>query len=319
MMTQQMAPLPDDMLTPDEPPFNRVGIDYFGPLYVRLGRSTPKRYGVIFTCLACRAVHFEIAYSLDTDSFLGAFSRFVARRGLPKVVFSDNGTNLTAAEKELRDLLQNIDQDRLVQKHDGIEWNFLPPGASHMAGVWERLIKSTKQILRGLLADHGQRAVTDEVLSTLLCEVERIMNDRPISANEDSPDDEPALTPSMLLTFQRRPTIPAGLYDEKDAFSRRWWRQAQHLANVFWRRWIAEYLPTLQMRQKWTRERLSINVNDIVLVSDEITPRGEWPLGRIEEVIQGRDGLIRAVRVRVRGKVLVRPISRLCLLEQDHK
>ena len=188
-----------------------------------------------------------------------------------------------------------------------------------MAGVWERLIKSTKQILRGLLANQGQRAVTDEVLSTLLCEVERIMNDRPISANEDSPDDEPALTPGMLLTFQRRPTVPTGLFDEKDAFSRRWWRQAQHLANVFWRRWVAEYLPTLQLRQKWTRERPSININDLVLVSDETTPRGEWPLGRIEEVIHGRDDLIRAVRVRVRGKVLVRPISRLCRLEQDSK
>ena len=82
---------------------------------------------------------------------------------------------------------------------------------------------------------------------------------------------------------------------------------------------MSEYLPTLQLRQKWTHERSSINVNDIVLVSDVNTPRGEWPLGRIEEVDRGRDDLIRSVRVRVRGKVLVRPISRLCLLEQDRQ
>ena len=86
-MTQIMAPLPIDRLTANETPFTRTGIYYFGPLYVRVARSTPKRWGVIFTCLACRAVHFKIAHSLDTDSFLGAFSRFTARRGVPKHYF----------------------------------------------------------------------------------------------------------------------------------------------------------------------------------------------------------------------------------------
>ena len=116
-MNQMMAPLPEDRLTPGEAPFTRVGIDYFGPLYTKVGRSTPKRYGVIFTCLACRAVHLEVAHSLDTDSFLGAFSRFTARRGVPKIVISDNGTNLTAAEKELRSMLDQLNRTRIEKKH----------------------------------------------------------------------------------------------------------------------------------------------------------------------------------------------------------
>ena len=129
LMKQMMAPLPVDRLTPDEPPFSRVGIDFFGPLQVRVGRSTPKRWGVIFTCLNCRKVHFEISHSLNTDSFLAAFTRFTARRGVPHVIFTDNGTNFVAAEKELKEMVQQIDSSKVQQKNRAIKWNFLPPHA----------------------------------------------------------------------------------------------------------------------------------------------------------------------------------------------
>lgn len=80
-MAQKMADLPIERITPDLPPFSNVGVDYFGPVEVRRGRSLVKRYGVIFTCTACRAVHLEVAYSLDTDSCINALRRFVCRRG----------------------------------------------------------------------------------------------------------------------------------------------------------------------------------------------------------------------------------------------
>ena len=313
-----MAQLPDVRMTPGDPTFIRVGIDYFGPLYTKVGRSTPKRYGVIFTCLACRAVHLEVAYSLDTDSFLGAFSRFTSRRGVPKIVVSDNGTNLTAAEKELKLMLDELNQETIERKHREIKWKFLPPGASHMAGVWERLIRSTKGILRALLNDKNQRCVTDETLHTVFCEVEAILNDRPISQNHSCLGDYPALTPNMLLTFTRRPATPPGLFHEKDVYSKRWWRRAQHIANVFWKRWLHEYVPSLQPRSKWTREQPSLKKDDIVLVADENSSRCDWPLGRIMEVNRSEDGYIRSARVRFRGKELIRPISRLCVLEQHH-
>ena len=75
-----MADLPQERVLPDDPPFTRVGVDYFGPLEVKRGRSLIKRYGVIFTCLAVRAVHIELASSLDTDSCINALRRFIARR-----------------------------------------------------------------------------------------------------------------------------------------------------------------------------------------------------------------------------------------------
>ena len=75
--------------------------------------SLVKRYGVIFTCLAIRAVHIEIAYSLDTDWFLLALRRFIARRGQVEVIHSDNGTNFTSGDRELRDAISGWNHERI--------------------------------------------------------------------------------------------------------------------------------------------------------------------------------------------------------------
>jgi len=97
-----MANLLEDRLISDQPPFTNVGVDYFGPFEVKRGRSIVKRYGVMFTCLAIRAVHIEIADSLDTSSCINAIRRFSSRRGQVSIMRSDNGTNFVCAEKELR-------------------------------------------------------------------------------------------------------------------------------------------------------------------------------------------------------------------------
>ena len=140
-----MADLPVDRLTPDQLPFTSVGVDYFGPFQVKRGRSLVKRYGVIFTCLAIRAVHIEVLHSLDTDSFLLALRRFIARRGQVKEIRSDNGTNLSSGEKELCASIHAWNQEKihenLLQKN--VKWSFNPPYGSHYRGVWERCIRMT--------------------------------------------------------------------------------------------------------------------------------------------------------------------------------
>ena len=141
------------------------------------------------------------------------------------------------------------------------------------------------------------------------------MNDRPLTMNATSLDNAPPLTPNMLLTFRNRPTTPPGNFDEKDNYSRRWWRQAQHLSNVFWRRWIDEYVTTLHQRQKWTHPTREAQLNDIVLLEDEAAPRGEWPLARVIELQPGSDNHTRTVKLLVRGKEKTRPIHKLVFLE----
>ena len=143
-----MADLPRERLAFKERPFTNTGVDYFGPFYVSVRRSTEKRWGFLFTCLTTRAVHFEVVPSMDTNSCVMAIERFTARRGIPSVLWSDNGTNFIASEKEL---LQNISSwnqqvlsETLVKKR--ILWKFNPPSAPHHGGIWERVVRSFKHV-----------------------------------------------------------------------------------------------------------------------------------------------------------------------------
>ena len=94
-----MADLPSERLRFQSPPFTNVGLDYFGPFYVTIRRSSEKRWGFLFTCLTTRAVHVEIAHSMDANTCVMGIERFIARRGMPSVIWSDNGTNFVGAER----------------------------------------------------------------------------------------------------------------------------------------------------------------------------------------------------------------------------
>jgi len=312
---QKMSSLPEDRVNPSAPPFSHVGVDCFGPIEVKRGRSMAKRYGVLFTCMSIRAIHIEVAYSLDTDAFINALRRFIARRGEPLQIRSDNGGNFVKGEKELRQAVGDWNQDKihnfLLAKN--VKWIFNPPAGSHHGGVWERCIRTVRKVAGALLKE---QPLDDEGLLTLMCEVESIINGRPITKVSDDPKDLEALTPNHLLLLRAGPTLPPGAFTKEDNYSRRRWRQVQYLADVFWRRWIREYLPTLQERRKWNRTNRNFAVNDVVLVVDESLPRSCWPLARILEVYQSRkDGLVRSVKVKMKSSTLVRPIDKIVLLE----
>lgn len=180
-----------------------------------------KRFGYIFTCLRYRAVHIEVAEDLSTDSFINAVLRFVGRRGAPRIIYSDNGTNFKGSEADVIEALKSWDVEMIQGwlSRRGVEWVFNPPLASHQGGVWERLIRSTKKILRSLV---GQRELNDESLRTLMVEVEKIMNDRPITPVSSDPHDLEALTPNHILLLRQNPSTSAGEFDGLDKFKARW-------------------------------------------------------------------------------------------------
>ena len=128
-------------------------------------RSTQKRWGFLFTCLTTRAVHFEVVPSMDTSSCVMAIERLRARRGIPSVLWSDNGTNFIVSETEL---LQNISSwnhqvlsETLVKRR--IFWKVNPPSTPHHGGIWERVVRSFKHVFYAVL---GNRRLTDEMLTT---------------------------------------------------------------------------------------------------------------------------------------------------------
>lgn len=177
---QKMADLPEDRLYPDLPPFSHVGIDYFGPIEVKRGRAQVKRWGVIFTCLVSRAIHLEMANFLTTDSCINAIRRFICRGGSVLSIRTDCGTNFVGAQRELQEALKELNHQKIQNTLliEGIKWIFNPPFGAHHGGVWERLIRLVKKILTSVLK---QQTLDDETLSTALCEVEAILNDRPIT------------------------------------------------------------------------------------------------------------------------------------------
>ena len=305
-------------------PLPTLEYDFFGPFLVKR-RSTEKVYGCIFVCFNSRAIYIEDASSLEADVFIQALRRFISNRGCPKMIWSDNGTNFTGAEKELRQSICNWKKETIQNEMRSKEieweicaiskWRFQPPAASHMSGVWERLIRIVRRSMKAVIG-HPHAFLSKETLSTLFAEVVTILNSRPHCPSSDDPNDLEPLTPNHLLLQRRSLVIPPGMFTEEDLHSRKQWRRAQFLANCFWTRWMNEYLPMLQERQKWIRERRNLKINDLVLVVDKNIPRGRWLLGRCMKVFPGRDGRVRTAEIKTKESTLIRPISKLCLLEE---
>ena len=317
---QKMADLPSSRVKPDEPAFSSTGMDYFGPFEIKQGRSTRKRYGVIFTCMSSRAVHIEVADTMETSSCIDAIRRFIARRGNVKDIYSDNGSNLVGACNELRRSIKELNQSRIdhfATCHD-IKWHFNPPAASHHGGVWERQIRTVRKIICAILNEQYLRTCrTEEQLRTLMCEIETTINSRPLTRTSDDPNDLDVITPQDVLLLQPNAAIPPGIFDHKDIYSKRRWRQMQYLADLFWKRWVREYLPELQKRQRWLNPSRNIQVGDLVLIADDQAPRNCWTKGLVQEAHTDKHGLTRSAKIKTKTTVLTRPISKLCLLLEN--
>lgn len=313
-----MADLPEGRVAYRQRPFSsHCGVDYFGPMNIKIGRRHEKRWGVIFTCLSTRAVHLEIAENLNTDSAIMALQRMAARRGLPTKMYSDNATNFKGASRELKEAISKIN---CIQLYDNgiekkLEWIFNPPCALHMGGVWERLIRSIKSALNVALKEKVPR---QEVLATTLAEIEHALNSRPLTKLSIDSQDSEALTPNHFLIGCSSGEIRFHNCETRDFHFRKQWKLAQHLADVFWERWRKEYLPLLLSRQKWHSEENPVKIGDLVLLVDDQLPRNEWKKGLVCKLFPNKDGQVRSVEVRTVSGNLIRGTRYLIkLLESE--
>ena len=193
---------------------------------------------------------------------------------MPNTIHRDNETNLAGGSRELRDAISEPN-DSKVHSHShqsNTQWIFNPPQASHMGGVWERQICSTRWIFNALLSS---QTLMHNLLVTLMMETESIINSSPLTPTTLDPDAKEPLIPNHLL-LMRSSTAPPGLFKNTDCYSRNRWRQVQYLGDQFWLCWCREYeyLQTLQLCQKWQRSKPNFPVNDLVLLHDDKAPRG---------------------------------------------
>ena len=238
---QIMAPLPKTRLRFTFRPFAQTAVDFAGPLYTVQGRRKPrqKRWLCLFTCLETRAVHLEMAWGLDTDTFLNAFTRFTSRRGVPKEVISDRGTNFVGAVGELKKLVSQLDRQKLESKTAelGVTWRFNPPGAPHFGGAHEVLVKAAKKATYAVVRD---RDVTDEELITVFAGVESLLNSRPLTYQSSDPRDSVPLTPNHFLHGQMGGQFAPESVETSTYHPRQRWRKVQDIISQVWRRWLKE-------------------------------------------------------------------------------
>ncbi|XP_022834488.1 uncharacterized protein LOC111362158 [Spodoptera litura] len=315
---QLMGELPACRVTPSKP-FLNSGVDYAGPIHIRVskgrGQRSYKGYICLFVCMATRAVHIEVVSDLTTEGFLAAFKRFVSRRGHCRHIWSDNGTNFVGAAKELQML---FNQQSSMYKdiaaalaNSQTEWHFIPPHAPNFGGLWEAGVKSVKHHLKRVI---GDSTLTFEELSTVLSQIEACLNSRPLSQGSSDPEDPVPLTPGHFLVGHPLVMVPDYNYESVTVSTLRRWQLVQRMVQHFWRRWKQEYLTNFFQRHKWNVRKPDCKIGDVVLIKEDILPPAKWLYGRIVELHPGRDNLTRVVTVRCKGSMIKRPISKLCLL-----
>ncbi|XP_062703578.1 uncharacterized protein LOC134286032 [Aedes albopictus] len=314
-----MGRLPEARVVPSAP-FSRTGVDFAGPVFVKVGLRKfvrVKAYICIFVCLATKAIHLELVSDLSSAAFVAALHRFVSRRGLVEEIHSDHGTNFAGAKSDLHELFLMFRDDQSKGRIDEfcsareIVWKFIPPRSPNFGGLWEAGVKSTKTHLRKVLSN---ACLTFEEFCTVLTQIEAVLNSRPLFTNSLDTHEPSALTPGHFLIGRALVAIPEPTLEDVPVNRLTRWKYLQSLRQHFWKRWSNEYLNTLQARSKWHNGTPNVTPGLIVIIKEDNLPPQSWKLGRIVKVYPGKDLVVRVVDVETSTGVYRRSVSRLAPL-----
>ncbi|KAL6728134.1 hypothetical protein Aduo_009938 [Ancylostoma duodenale] len=306
-------------------PFQKVGLDYLGPLYYRDTFHTRGKVWIcLFTCMATRAVHLEVVFNNSTQEFILAFRRFIARRGTPDYILSDNATTFCSANDTLQEVIyarSSVEKLSDFFANRKITWKFITPLSPWKGGFYERLV--------GLFKSAFRKAVYRSLLplqefQTLVFEVEAVLNARPLTSIRDTGTAPQVLKPIDFISPEVELQIPPSERSSASFPSHRltdWYRGTISALNQFWNIWYRDYLSLLADRhQKRIRQGRSSpvipKVSDVVLVPEKNVPRGQLPLGVITALQCNRQKVPRSATVRMpNGRELVRSLNQLYPLE----
>lgn len=298
-------------------PFLHTGVDYAGPLLIadRKGRGCKlvKAYICIFVCLAVKAVHLELVSDLTKEAYIAALNRFVARRGKPQIIMSDNGTTFIGASNEIAKIVSDFNLDNDLAQI-GIKFKFVPPYTPHFNGISEAAVRSTKSHLKKILS---LTHLTFEEMATCLAHIESILNSRPLTPLSSDPSDLTALTPSHFLIGRPLLSVPHQEIHDVNINRLDRFRRIEMLRSHFWRRYSTEYVPLLQQKTKWKSSSSQLRENTLVLIKDKSAPPLLWLLGRITKIYPGPDNQNRVADIKTNKGTLRRAFNNICPLPEQ--
>ena len=304
-------------------PFTTVGVDHTGHFYCRgaFGNRI-KLYICLFVCVTTRAVHLEVVDNLATSSFLLCLRRLAAAKGIPSLILSDNHKTFISGKKFLPDLPEDEEVQEFLRDHC-IQWKHQTPRSPWMGGHFERFVRTIKTSLSSPIA---RKLYNQEELTTVVKEVENIVNSRPLTYQANDALDQP-LTPSQLLWGRNLLIMPPLLQPDIDSDSTPETRELRHqyflssnALDRFRKRWSEEYLTSLHEKHEnrcAERPTHHIKPGSLVMIHHEYLHRYEWPLGKAIKVFPEPSGIVRTAEVEEGGRCSLRPVTFLVPLELD--
>ena len=266
-------------------PFSRTGIDFAGPFHIKKGHTRRpmilNTFAVVFVCLTTKAVHFDLCASLSTEDFLAVLRRFVARRGCPQEIFSDNGTNFSGTQEEIRALQKLAESEQHLQAISNfaithnIKWSHIPPRAPHFGGLWEAAVRVMKIALRKIATPHP---ITWEEMYTVLVEAEGMLNSRPLAPmSTDEAEEGSFLTAGHFLIGRPIQAQPSRQPSTGKISLLKRWNLVSRIRSDIWKTWSSSYLSSCAQRSRWTHSGHQLCVGDVVFVRDEMLRARDCP------------------------------------------
>ena len=291
-------------------PFQHTGVDFAGPLvYRKKDKSEGKAYIIIFTCAVTRAVHLETSKSQSAEEFQSKLNSFITRKTRPNLIVSDNATVFKATAKWIR----TIRKSEQLQNHlatQEIRWKFNLAKSLWWGGMYERLIREIKKVFYKTL---GKTHLSFAQFEAVVMDIERHLNNRPLTYVESDGGGEEVLTPNSIMWGQQSHILEDSEEEEELAkFHRRLVKARQHA----WTRLRKEYIHGLMESHRINRNTTpSPEVGEIVLIVGEEKNRGRWMKGKVLRIVKGADGVVRGVVLLHKGNRLERPIQAIRPLE----
>ena len=308
LLGQQMATLRPESSTIC-PPWTHIALDYAGPVLLKGEvnvRSRGKGWILVYICRSTKAVCLLPTAGYDTASFLVRHKEFIARKGRPRSIVSDRGTQLVKSGIVLAEKNgpKSWDWAAVVRANCASDWQFVPVGAAHRNGLAEATVKVLKQSLHHALAPGVVLSFSE--LNTLLAEIAFTVNSRPLGLRNVSGESSQAdylqpLTPNQLLLGRSNDDGPVLDFSSDDRFSRRLSYVTQ-VYNVWWDKWIRQVLPTLMPVKRWKKKQPNLSVNDVVMMIYPGNLKNDYRLAKVLRVHPDRNGLVRTVTVGYRKR-----------------